>query len=118
VTFRQVIEQERRWVPFRHTLSKEDQEVFDRMFACAKQQVQAEVQLGWPWGFKTVRMAVLVEHEKRGGEYEQFSTLSRSMTYATCRPRIWRNGSTAERISRDFSNYSGATASRWCPCEP
>ena len=67
VTFRQVIEQERRWVPFRHTLSKEDQEVFDRMFACAKQQVQAEVQLGWPWGFKTVRMAVLVEHEKRGG---------------------------------------------------
>jgi hypothetical protein len=84
----------------------------------AKQQVQAEVQLGSPWGFKTVRMAVLVEHEKRGGEYEQSWTLSRSMTYATCRPRIWRNGSTAERISRDFGNYSGATASCWCPCEP
>jgi hypothetical protein len=44
--------------------------VFDRMFACAKQQVQAEVQLGWPWGFKTVRMAVLVEHEKRGGSMD------------------------------------------------
>jgi hypothetical protein len=69
VTFRQVIEQERRWwVPFRHALSKEDQEAFDRMFACAKQQVQAEVQLGWPWGFETVPTAVLVEHEKREGE--------------------------------------------------
>jgi hypothetical protein len=104
-------------VPFRHALWKEDQEVFDRMFACAKQQVQAEVQLGWPRGFETVRMAVLVEHEKREEEDEQSWTLSRSMTYATCRPRIWRNGSTAERISRDLDNYSGATASRWCPCE-
>jgi hypothetical protein len=47
--FSQLIEQERRrWVPFRRALSKEDQEAFDRMFACAKQHVQAEVLLGRP----------------------------------------------------------------------
>jgi hypothetical protein len=47
LTFSQVIEQERRrWVPFRRALSKEDQEAFDRMFACATPQLQAEVELG------------------------------------------------------------------------
>jgi hypothetical protein len=62
----QVIEQERRrWMPFRRALSKEDQRAFDRMFACAKQQLQAEVQLGRPWGFEAVLMAVLLAHEKR-----------------------------------------------------
>jgi hypothetical protein len=35
--FSHVIEQEWcRWMPFRRALSKEDQEAFDRMFACAK----------------------------------------------------------------------------------
>jgi hypothetical protein len=34
--FSQLIEQERhKWPPFRRVLSKEDQEAFDRMFACA-----------------------------------------------------------------------------------
>ena len=64
--FSQVIEQERRrWMPFRRALSKEDQAVFDRMFACATQQLQAEVQLGRPWRFEAVIMAVLLAHEKR-----------------------------------------------------
>jgi hypothetical protein len=64
--FNQVIEQERRmWVPFRRALSKADQAAFDRMFACATQQLQAEVQLGQPWTFETVLMAVLFAHEKR-----------------------------------------------------
>ena len=64
--FSQVIEQERRrWMPFRRALSKEDQEAFDRMFACATQQLQAEVQLGRPWRFEAVMMAVLLAHEKR-----------------------------------------------------
>jgi hypothetical protein len=50
--FSHVIAQERRrWIPFRRALSKEDQEAFDRMFVCAKQQVQAEVLLGRPWKF-------------------------------------------------------------------
>jgi hypothetical protein len=64
--FSQVIEQERRrWMPFRRALSKEDQEACDRMFAYAKQQLQAEVRLGRPWRFEAVLMAVLLAHEKR-----------------------------------------------------
>jgi hypothetical protein len=50
--FSQVIEQERhRWMPLWWALSKEDQAVFDRMFACATQPLQTEVQLGRPWRF-------------------------------------------------------------------
>ena len=64
--FSQVIEQERRrWIPFRCALSKEDQEACDRMFADATQQLQAEVQLGRPWRFDVVLMAVLSAHAKR-----------------------------------------------------
>jgi len=66
LSFSQLIEQERRrWVPFRRALSKEDQAVFDRMFAWATQPLQAEVQLGRPWTFEAVFMAVLLAHEKR-----------------------------------------------------
>jgi hypothetical protein len=66
LSFRQVIGQEkRRWMPFRRMLSKEDQEAFDRMFADATQQLQAEVPLGRPWTFEAVLMAVLLAHEKR-----------------------------------------------------
>jgi len=69
MTFSQMIEQERRrWMPFRGALTQEDQAAFDRMFACAKQHVQAEVLLGRPWGFEVVLTAVLLEHEKRLGE--------------------------------------------------
>jgi hypothetical protein len=35
------------------------------MCACATQQLQAEVQLGRPWTFEAVLMAVLSAHEKR-----------------------------------------------------
>lgn len=45
--------------------SKEDQAAFDRMLACATQPLQAEVQLGRPWKFEAVLMAVLLDHEKR-----------------------------------------------------
>jgi len=69
MTFSQMIEQERRrWTPFRLALSKEDQEAFDRMFTCAKQQVQADVQLWRPWPFETIVMAILWEQEKRVGQ--------------------------------------------------
>ena len=64
--FSQVIEQERRrWMPFRRALSREDQAVFDRMFACATQQLQTEVHLGRPWTFEAVLMAVLLAREKQ-----------------------------------------------------
>jgi hypothetical protein len=52
-------------MPFRRALSKEDQAVFDRMFACATRQLQAAVQLGRPWTFEAVLMAVLLAHEQR-----------------------------------------------------
>lgn len=66
LSFSQVIEQERRrWMPFRRALSKEDQAVFDRMFAEATQQLQVEVQLGRLWRFEGVIMAVLLAHEQR-----------------------------------------------------
>ena len=66
LSFSQVIEQERRrWMSFRRALSMEDQEVFDRMFACATQQLQAEVQLGRPRTFEAILMAVLLAHEKQ-----------------------------------------------------
>jgi hypothetical protein len=65
LSFSQVIDQERRrWIPFRRALSKEDQAVFDRMFACATQPLQAEVPLGRPWRVEAVIMAVLLAHEK------------------------------------------------------
>lgn len=35
------------------------------MLACATQPLQAEVQLGRPWKFEAVLMAVLLDHEKR-----------------------------------------------------
>jgi hypothetical protein len=48
--FSQVIEPERRrWMPFRRTLSQEDQEAFDQRFADATQQLQTEVHLGRAW---------------------------------------------------------------------
>jgi hypothetical protein len=63
--FSQLIEPERRrWMPFRRALSKEDQEAFDRLFTYAKQQHQAEVQLGRSWRFEAVVMGVLLAHEK------------------------------------------------------
>jgi hypothetical protein len=61
-----VIQQERRrWRPFRRVLSKEDQAACDRLFACAERQLQAEGQIGRPWPFETMGIAVLMEHEKR-----------------------------------------------------
>jgi hypothetical protein len=51
-------------MPLRRALSKEDQEAFDEIVACATQQLQAEVPLGRPWTFEAVLMAVLLAHEK------------------------------------------------------
>jgi hypothetical protein len=61
-----VIPQEwRRWMPFRRRVSTEDQAACDRRLACAKRQLQAAVQLGRPWRFETIVMAILLEQEKR-----------------------------------------------------
>jgi hypothetical protein len=64
--FSEVIEQERRrWVPFKRARSKEDQEAFDRMFACATQPLQAAVPLGRPWRVEALSMTVLFAPERR-----------------------------------------------------
>ena len=52
-------------MPLRRALSKEDQEALDEIVACATQQLQAEVQLGRPWKFEAVIMAMLLAHEQR-----------------------------------------------------
>ena len=52
-------------MPLRRALSKEDQEAFDEIVACATQQLQAEVHLGRPWRYEAVIMAVLLAHEKQ-----------------------------------------------------
>jgi hypothetical protein len=52
-------------MPLRRGLSKENQEAFNRMLADATQSLQAEVQLGRPWRFDVVLMAVLSVHAKR-----------------------------------------------------
>jgi hypothetical protein len=64
--FSQPIEYERRrWAPFKRTLPKDDQATFDKLFDCAKLQVQAGVMVSRPWAFETIMMAILLEQEKR-----------------------------------------------------
>jgi hypothetical protein len=70
-------------MPFRHALSKEDQDAFDRMFADATQQLQAEVQLGRPWRFEAVIMAVLFAHAK---QLEQIRMRLEAISTETHRP--------------------------------
>jgi hypothetical protein len=61
----------------------EDQEAFDRMFACATQPLQVEVSLGRPWTFEAVLMAVLLAHEK---QLEQMCTCLEAINTEKCLP--------------------------------
>ena len=64
--FSQLIEAERRrWAPFKRSLPKADQVIFDKLFDCTKLHIQAGVMVSRPWPFETMVMAVLLEHEKR-----------------------------------------------------
>jgi hypothetical protein len=51
-------------VCFRRALLKAAQEAFDRLFDCAKLQVQAGVYASRPWVFETMVMAILLEQQK------------------------------------------------------
>jgi hypothetical protein len=63
--FSSLIEQERRrWAPFKRTLPKADQAIFDRLFDCAKLHIQAGVMVSRPWPFETIVMAILLEQQK------------------------------------------------------
>jgi hypothetical protein len=63
--FSALIEGERRpWAPVKRALSKEDRALFDRLFDCVKQQVQAGVMVSRPWALETMVMLVLLEKQK------------------------------------------------------
>lgn len=65
--FSQLIEAERRrWAPFKRALPKADQGLFDRLFDCAKVNVQASVYLSRAWPFEVIVMAILLEPTFKG----------------------------------------------------
>ena len=70
--FSQLIEAERRrWAPFKRALPKADQGLFDRLFDCAKLNVQAGVYLSRAWPFEVIVMAILLEQQKQLEALEQ-----------------------------------------------
>jgi hypothetical protein len=70
--FSQLIEAERRrWEPFKRALPKADQGLFERLFDCAKLNVQAGVYLSRAWPFEVIVMAILLEQQKQLEVLEQ-----------------------------------------------
>jgi hypothetical protein len=64
--FSQLIAYERRrWAPFKRTLPKADQAIFDRLFDCAKLHIQAGVMVSRPWPFETIVIAIFLEQQKQ-----------------------------------------------------
>ncbi len=64
-----VLEKERSdWKGFRKSLSKEDQEAFDRLFDRAKFHTYAAVYKAHSWPMETILLSVILEHEKMLGE--------------------------------------------------
>ena len=60
-----VMESEReRLKPFRRTLSKEDQQAFDRLFGRAKMHTSAGVYMANPWPMETILLSICLEHGK------------------------------------------------------
>jgi len=60
-----VMESEReRLKPFRRALSKEDQEVFDRLFDRAKLHTSAGVYMAHSWPMETILLSICLEHGK------------------------------------------------------
>jgi len=63
--FSHVLEEEHgRWKEFRKALSKEDQEVFDRLFDRAKIHTAAGVYMANPYPLETILISIILEHEK------------------------------------------------------
>ncbi len=55
-------------VSFRRALSKEDQEIFDRLFDRAKMHRSAGVYRSHPWLLETILLSICLEHEKMLGD--------------------------------------------------
>ena len=51
-------------MPFRTVLSKEDQQVFDRLFDRAKFHIHAGVYLARSWPMETILVPICLEHGK------------------------------------------------------
>ena len=67
--FSHVLEEEKgRWQGFRKTLTKEDQEAFDRLFDRAKFHTAAGVYKAHPYPLETILISIILEHEKMIGE--------------------------------------------------
>ena len=52
------------WRPFRRALRKEDQAVFDKLFAMAKRHMAEAAYVARPVPFDTLVMAILLEQQK------------------------------------------------------
>ena len=60
-----VLESERDgWKPFRRALSKEDQQVFDRLFDRAKFNTHAGVYMARSWPMETILLSICLEYGK------------------------------------------------------
>jgi len=60
-----VVESERDWwKPFRRALSKEDQQVFDRLFDRAKFHTHAGAYTAYSWPMETMLVSICIEHVK------------------------------------------------------
>ena len=57
-------EERRRWKEFRRTLTKEDQEAFDRLFDRAKFHTHASVYMAHSWPMETILLSICLEHGK------------------------------------------------------
>ena len=57
-------EEREMWNPFRKALSKEDQEVFDRLYDRAKNHTHASVYMAHPYPLEMVLLSIFLEQEK------------------------------------------------------
>ena len=57
-----------RWKEFRKSLSKEDQQAFNRLFDRAKMHTRTGVYMSHPWPLETILLSICLEHEKMLGE--------------------------------------------------
>ena len=57
-----------RWKELRKSLSKEDQQAFDRFFDRARFHTHASVYMSHAWQMETILLSICLEHEKMIGE--------------------------------------------------
>ena len=53
-----------RWKEFRKSLSKEDQQAFDRLFDRARFHTHASVYMSHAWPLETILLSICLEHGK------------------------------------------------------